>query len=252
MSFKGESVDEQGVVERRFELEVAGRWVPGLLWTPSGASGPRPLVLLGHGGTSHKRSNYILAMGRMLARRNGFAAAAIDQQEHGERRSQTQNGPPGREQIRERLFNQQATQNAVEEWKAVVDWLQKQPDIGISSLGYWGWSMGTVFGIPFVASEPRVDAAVLGLAGSAVGRLMKHAPEVKCPVLFCWQLDDELMARETVLELFDALGSADKTLHANPGRHVGAPRRQYEATVEFLRAHLGSPIGVGVGAGIEA
>ena len=31
--------------------------------------------------------------------------------------------------------------------------------------GYWGVSMGTTIGLPFVASEPRVSAAVLGLAG---------------------------------------------------------------------------------------
>ena len=235
MSFSGPNLEERGVSERSFALEVSGRRVPGLLWTPSGATGPRPLVLIGHGGTSHKRSAYVLAMGRMLARRNGFAAVAIDQQEHGERRTGSEGSSDA---VRERLFDRTTIENAVEEWKATVDWLQKQDGVGVGPLGYWGWSMGTVFGIPLVATEPRIQVAVLGLAGSRLGRLMKHAPEITCPVLFCWQMEDELMTRESVLELFDALGSRDKTLHANPGPHVGAPRRQYEATVRFLGEHL--------------
>ena len=36
-------------------------------------------------------------------------------------------------------------------------------------LGYWGMSMGTGIGLRFVASEPRVKAAVLGLAGVGAG-----------------------------------------------------------------------------------
>ena len=240
MSFTGEIVDERGVVERRFALDVSGRHVPGVLWTPSGAAGSRPLVLLGHGGSAHKRSPYMLAMARMLVRRCGFAAAAIDQQEHGARRSSAADDGEGLEWIRRRLFTPEATANAVEEWKATIDWLHEQDGVGVDRLGYWGWSMGTVFGIPLVAAEPRVSAAVLGLAGSRLGGLMAPAGQISCPVLFCWQLEDELMTRESVLELFDAIGSREKLLHANPGKHVEAPRRQYEATVSFLGERLGA------------
>ena len=41
-----------GVREQDFTLDD----VPGVLWSPAGLAGPRPLVLLGHGGGAHKRT----------------------------------------------------------------------------------------------------------------------------------------------------------------------------------------------------
>ena len=42
---------EDGVTRRSFELTVAGEAVPAVIWAPEGAKGPRPLVLMGHGGS---------------------------------------------------------------------------------------------------------------------------------------------------------------------------------------------------------
>ena len=64
MDFIGEPAVEGGVVERRFDVECEGRVVPGIVWTPDGVSGTRPLVLIGHGGTGHKRMDYVLALAR--------------------------------------------------------------------------------------------------------------------------------------------------------------------------------------------
>src|SRR5688500_11904701 len=75
-----------GVRERDFAVEVEGRTVPGVLWLPQERTGPRPLVLLGHGATRHKRIDYLVALGRRLASDYGFAVAAIDAPGHGDRR----------------------------------------------------------------------------------------------------------------------------------------------------------------------
>jgi hypothetical protein len=40
---------------------------------------------------------------------------------------------------------------------------------------------------------------------------------------FVLQWDDEGNPRDSVMTLFDALGSAEKTLHANPGSHYRVP-----------------------------
>ncbi len=238
MRFTDETL-ERGVSERRFDLEVEGRAVPGLLWTPGEARGSRPLVLLGHGGSSHKRAAYILAMARRLVRHHGFAAAAIDGPGHGDRvRSDLDRGSMPVEEWRRRVYSSSAFDDMIADWRETLDSLQKLDEVGIAPVGYWGVSMGTVFGLPFVAAEPRIQAAVLGLMGSQIPRAMRDAPSIRCPVLFVQQLEDELMQREHVVELFDAIGSDDKRLHANPGKHSAMPRDEWDATEAFLAERL--------------
>jgi len=232
----------RGVRERRFELAVRDRRVPGLLWTPQDARGPRPLVLIGHGGSLHKRSDYVLALARRLVRHRSWAAAAIDGPVHGDRRPdggldpQAVNGD-----FRKAWEETGSTDAMVEDWRATREALAALPEVGDGPLGYWGLSMGTIFGLPFVAAETRVRVAVLGLMG-AVGptakRLADDAARLDCPVLFLLQWDDELVPRQRALELFGAIGSRDKRLHAHPGRHVAVPPEEFSASEEFLAAHL--------------
>ena len=51
--------------------------------------------------------------------------------------------------------------------------------------------------------------------------------------------DDELFPRNDGLALFDLLGSPDKTLHANPGGHLGIPRAEFGDAARFLARRLG-------------
>lgn len=103
--------------------------------------------------------------------------------------------------------------------------------------------MGTIYGAPLVGNEPRISAAVLGLMG-VVGpshyllRVRAAAAAITCPVLFVVQLEDELFTREQCLELFDALGSNDKRLHANPGLHPEVPVEELHHSIEFLTTRL--------------
>lgn len=231
------------MTERGFTVPAAGRDVPGLLWTPAQPmEGSRPLVLMGHGATLNKRVQHLVALARILARRHGFAVAAIDGPGHGDRRSDGVT-----DEIR--LFTDfvaewtrpGSTDDVVEDWAATLAALRELDGVGDGPLGYWGLSMGTIYGIPFVASEPRVSAAVLGLMG-LVGptrdRLASDSTAIACPVLFLMQWDDQLMPREHVLELFEALGSGDKRLHAHPGEHAAVPEEELHQSVDFLVRHL--------------
>ena len=42
------------------------------------------------------------------------------------------------------------------------------------------------------------------------------------------------------MALFDLFGSADKTMHLNPGPHVGIPAFEQGESARFFRRHLGA------------
>ncbi len=237
--FIGEAVCARGVSERGYVLRAGPRDVPGVLWMPENAFDPRPLVLLGHGGSGHKRQDYITSLARRIVRHLGYAATAIDGPMHGDRAPADASQPA--EEAQRRWWRQRHTDEMIEDWKATIDALQKLDGIGVAPVGYWGLSMGTVFGLPFVAAEPRVSVAVLGLMGimgPTSDRLEADAAKLDCPVLFLLQWHDELVPRSSAQQLFDKIGSPDKRLHANPGKHVAVPPEEFEASEAFLNRHL--------------
>lgn len=252
MQFTSE-VTDLGVRERAFELEVAGERVPGILWTPEDASGSRPLILMGHGGTQNKRVDTLLARARAYVRHQRWAVAAIDAPGHGDRttpqataaaraglEARMASRTQGTDPERMRQMAAQAAQ-AVPEWKAALDAVRAVPEVGEGPAGYWGVSMGTSIGVPFLANEPRVQCAVLGLNGLRPGadEFARHAASITIPLLFVFQRNDELVNVEAGLALFDAFGSKQKTMHINPGGHVQIPAHEREDFERFFLRHLG-------------
>lgn len=131
---------------------------------------------------------------------------------------------------------------AAGEWRAALDALQTLDFIGADGpVGYWGLSMGTAFGVPFVGGEPRITAALLGLAGLRPGQTAfeASAKAITCPVLYIFQWDDEVAPRESGVALFNAFGSTEKTMHINPGRHVEIPPFEAPTWEAFFKRHLG-------------
>ena len=160
-----------GVVEQLFTLGE----IPGVLWTPAGAAGVRPLILMGHGGGQHKKAPGVAARAHRFVTAGGFAVAAVDVPGHGDRpvdeeydRIATQN--QARVAAGEDLapliagFQALVARQTVPEWRTVLDAVQELEYVGAGPVGYWGVSLGSGLGVPFVAAEPRVRAAVLGLS----------------------------------------------------------------------------------------
>ncbi len=243
-----------GVRERAFVLQRGERGVSGLVWSAPGAEGPRPLVLIGHGASGSKRDDYVVALARRLVRRHQMAAAAIDGPVHGDRTpaSLVELAPDQHPRLALLRFSQlwagdpTMTDEMVADWRAALDALAALPEIGAGPVGWWGVSMGTILGLPFVAAEPRVQAAVLGLmglTGPTRDRIAAAAAAVRCPVLLVVQSDDELFCRADALALFDALGTADKRLHLHPGPHSALPPEAVDASVGFLVAGLDGGVG---------
>ena len=223
---------------------------PGVQWTPAGNSGPRPLVLIGHGGGQHKKEPGVLSRAFPYVARCGFAVAAIDAPATGDRPKDRElerlvaiiNGRkaagkpagPARPDLCETVAAQ-----LIPDWQATLDALQELDWVGDSQrVGYYGLSLGGQMGMRLVAAEPRITAAVLGLTEG--DWLTRTAARITIPVEFVMQWDDEGHPRDSVLKLFDALGSAEKTLHANPGAHQEVPSFEIDSSARFFARHLGN------------
>ena len=244
LSWTQDAVHDDEVRERRFTVERDGQAIPGMLWSPSVPSGPQALMLMGHGGSGHKRNERMLMLGHMFAADYGWCAAAIDGPVHGERGPVDDANHPA---YRAMWQNQQVVQSMIEDWRTTLDALSQLDEVDSTRVGYWGVSMGTMFGLPYVASEHRIRAAVLGkagMSGSSVVRsgIDRHfetfAPKVMLPALFVMQWDDERFERSGQLDLFDRLGSSDKRLHAYPGLHIDNGPEAFAVQAAFLERYL--------------
>ena len=239
MRFISEQHLDDGVLEREFTLGE----IPGVLWTPGSA--PAPLILSGHNGGLHKRIPRLVARARHYAAQYGFAVAAIDHPGHGERprsaadeqsradlRRAVRAGEPVEEIIDS--FILPLVDKAVPEWRTTLDVLLSLPGIG-DPAGYEGM---TAIGIRLALAEPRIPAAVFFAGGFVPGALREAARQVTIPLQFLLQWDDEDMERQPALDLFDAFGTREKTLHANLGGHAGVPWFEADDAARFFTRHL--------------
>jgi dienelactone hydrolase len=241
MRFTSEQRLDDGVLEREFTLGE----IPGILWTPGSASAPAPLILLGHPGGLHKMYPRLAGRARNSTA-EGFAAATIEFPGSGDRprsaaaeqaradlRRAMQAGEPV-EEIVDRLVLP-LVEKAVPEWQAALDALLSLPEIG-GPVGYAGGVIA--IGIRLAVIEPRIVAAGF-FAGSFVPRaLFEEARQVTIPLQVLLQWDDEGNDRQAALDLFDAFGSKEKTLHANMGGHTGVPQFEVDDGTRFFIRHL--------------
>lgn len=241
MHLTSEHHHDGDLLERRFVVDG----VPGLLWTPGRAT-PAPLVLMGHPGGLDRMYPRLLARARHAATA-GFATASLElpgsgdrpriaagEQARGDLRRALADRRPVDDDIVDRLVLPLVDQ-AVPELRSALDALLALPGLR----GPVGYSGGVAaVGVRLAAAEPRVAAAVL-FAGSYVPRgILDEARRVAVPLLVLLQWDDEGNDRQQALDLFDALGSAEKTLHANTGGHTGVPSFEGEAVNAFFARHL--------------
>jgi len=227
-------------VVREFTIEQAARPITGVLWSGPDTKPGAPLVCYGHGASGDRHQRPIPRVAGELAADHGFFGLSLDGPVHGRR----QVGPGGRESFWPEWGREGTVEDMVRDWRIALETISNQPDVGRGPVGYWGLSMGTIYGAPFVAAEPRIKGAVLGLMG-LVSKPEHYAPTIAaaakaiaCPVFFLWQLEDELFTRAECLALFDAFASEDKQLHANPGLHPNVPLEELDRGVAFMASVL--------------
>jgi hypothetical protein len=239
MRFTAEQRLDDGVRQREFTLGE----IPGILWTRGPA--PAPLILLGHPGGLPTMYPRLVARAEDAVA-HGFAAATIELPGSGDRprsapaeaaradlRRALAAGEPVAE-IVDRLVLP-LVEKSVPEWRATLDALLTLPEIG-GPVGYAGGVIA--IGIRLAVVEPRIAAALL-FAGSFVPSAMfEQARQITIPLHVLLQWDDEGNDRQLALDLFDAFGSREKTLHANMGGHTGVPQFEGDAGNRFFARHL--------------
>ncbi|KDN87826.1 hypothetical protein [Kitasatospora cheerisanensis] len=244
MQFTSEQRFDDGVVEREFTLGE----IPGILWTPPSAAAPAPLILIGPPPLGlNKVYSRLAGRARHYAAEYGFASATIELPGSGDRprwaaadqaradlRRAVQAGEPVGDELVDALILP-LVEKAVPEWQAVLDVLQTLPGIG-GPVGYEGGIIS--IGVRLAAVEPRIAAAGF-FAGSRVpAAIFEDARRVTVPLHVLLQWDDEGNPRQAALDLFDAFGSKEKTLHANMGGHTGVPEYELDAGARFFARHL--------------
>ncbi|KMS67918.1 hypothetical protein ACM01_41035 [Streptomyces viridochromogenes] len=239
MQFTSEQRLDDGVLAREFTLGE----IPGTLWTPA-STAPAPLILMAHNNGLPKGQSRLVARARLTAA-YGYAVASIDAAGCGDRprsaadeqaradlRRAIQAGEPV-DEIFESLVGP-LVERAVPEWRTTLDALLALPGIG-GPVGYSGWA---ALGIRLAVVEPRIAAAGFFAGGYVPRAQREEARQVTVPLLLLLQWDDEGNPRQRALDLYDAFGSKEKTLHANMGGHLGTPSFELEDGGRFFARHL--------------
>ncbi len=236
--FEASEEDRGGLAEVRFTLAVSGETVPGRLWLPGGAAAPLPLVLIQHPGMSSKDDAIVAEPARAWASAHGWACFGLDAPGHGERAS----ADPLSALRDPEAAGALATQFAAEV-SAAIDEIAARYPLATTGLGYYGYSLGAMLGVPAVARDGRFRAAVFAavgtgtLSGPAEGA-GSHLPALgDVAVRIIAKAKDELISSDATEALFAGL-PGEKDLVTLPGGHFAIGPDVAGAAEEWLTAHL--------------
>jgi len=225
------------VNEEEVELRAEGEEsIPLSVLTPPDRA--RAAVLLGHGLGVDRTHPTVRIPAEQLVEL-GLAVVVPDLPRHGVRR----NGAAAREDavaVWQTYWTSGGPAALRDEWLRIAAFARQRFPTG--RLGYFGLSLGTQYGIVFLANAPQIAAAVLGLFGAEPPPkspiLNAWAPRVRCPVYFVQKQSDELHPLERSDYLYATLGSAEKVLDSSPGRHADVTPETCARACKFLAERL--------------
>ncbi|MGI9328191.1 MAG: alpha/beta hydrolase [Pseudomonadales bacterium] len=237
-------VDPEGNATLEFRIRHTDRGeITGALWLPADVQPQTTLVCFGHGASGDRYQPPISVMAGRFSKEAQLPVLAVEGPVHG-LRGDGVTGTAKQQQFISVFVQEDSVINMMDDWNDAIDGVQELLGVSIGNVAYFGLSMGSMFGIPMLAARHDVVVATLGLVGADTDsfphgtEILEAAEKLACPVLFIMQLDDELISREQYLRVFDSLGSADKRIHANPGKHGQIASDEVDFAYEFMLDHI--------------
>lgn len=233
-TFEATEREYGGLREVRFRLGEA----PGLLWLPDGEEGPLPLVLIQHPGMGSKDDALVAGPARAWATTHRWACLGLDAPGHGERAV-----PDPFAAMRDPEEAAAMAAQFAGEVAATVDALAERYPIHVGRLGYYGYSLGAMLGVPAVAGDGRFRAAVFAAAGTgslsgpAAGEGSHLAGLVGVAVRIIAKERDEVVSPDATMELYAGL-PGERDLVTLPGGHFAVGDDVVGAAEEWLTAKL--------------
>ena len=223
--------------EVQFWFHQGGEHVPGLLYLPAEHEEPMPLVLIQHPGMGSKEDYFVADVAKAWATR-GWICAGLDAPLHGERATADPmslfRNPERYPEIRAKFAAEVST---------MLELLPTRFPVDTARIGFVGYSMGSMLGVPAVARAGRFKAAAFCLVGEGglVGAV--EGPDADVPLLrdvavrVVGKLQDELIPRERTEALYNAL-PGEKDIRWLPGGHFEIGPDVIRAAEEWLKAKL--------------
>lgn len=224
-----------------------GRGIPAALWRPASHTAA-PVVLLGHGGSGHKRSERNVRLAAMLARA-GIASLAIDGPFHGDR-AVDGDGPLD---YQKRIVQEGAHKvhdRMCQDWLHALEVAEDSGWVDGQNVAFLGLSMGARYGVPVCAAlSARLQCAVIGKFGlsqadrlpsglAANDTIIAAAESIRAPILQHVQWHDEVFPRQGQLELFELFASPEKQLRGRSGDHASTRPDDETAWCQCVSTYL--------------
>ncbi len=235
-----DATDDRGARTREFRISRdTKRDITGAVWLPEFSSNSDTLMCFGHGASGDRYQAPICELAGRFVTEAGIPVLSLDGPVHGLR--EVNSG--GRKAFGPEYGRASSLDDMTDDWTLAIEETRQLKEVRAARLAYFGLSMGTIFGIPLIASRDDVCVATLGLFGVQDGfphgdEHLRDAAKISCPVLYLMQTEDELFGRDGYLRVFDALQSGDKRIHANPGLHPQVPTREMQFAFDFLVSHI--------------
>ncbi len=223
--------------EVQFWFREGEEHVPGLLYLPVEHPEPMPLVLIQHPGMGSKEDYFVAEVARSWATR-GWICAGLDAPLHGERASAD---PMSLFRNPERYPDIRAQFAA--EVTTMLNLLPERFPVDLSRVGFVGYSMGSMLGIPAVARDGRFKAAAFclvgegGIVGGVEGPDSDVAKLGNVATRVVGKLQDQLIPRERTEALYDAL-PGEKDIRWLPGGHFEIGPDVIKLAEEWMVAKL--------------